>query len=207
MSRKDYVPDSTKNFHDWTANYRDRATEQLTGLTGWDKPRIDALKGRLSAMTAAAQAVLDVQKALDDALGTLGKARTDHLPAVRAESASIKTSPGYDEGIGDVLEIVAGGGSFDPATYKPAGTAESFPGLNRLSTKKRGVDSVNIYMRRKGETVFKLIFAKRVRFPVDDDTPPLVAGQSEVREYQFRGVIGDDEVGLPSDIVTATFTP
>ena len=158
-------------------------------------------------MTAAAQTVLDAQKALDDALGALGKARTDHLPAVRAESASIKTSPGYDEGIGDVLEIVAGGGSFDPATYKPIGTAESLPGLNRLSTKKRGVDSVNISMRRKGDAAFKLIFARRVRFPVDDDTPPAVPGQSEVREYQFRGVIGDDEVGQPSDIVAATFTP
>lgn len=207
MSRKDFVPDSYKSFHDWSENYRDQATEQLTGLTGWDKPRIDALKAHLNAMTTAAQAVLDAQKALDDAVGTLGKAKTDHLPVVRTESTSIKTSPGYDDGIGEVLEIVAGGSSFDPAGYKPIITAESLPGLNRLSTKKRGVDSENIYLRRKGDASFKLIFAKRVRFPVDDDTPPLVAGQTEVREYQFRGVIGDDEVGQPSDIVAVTFTP
>ena len=207
MSRKDFVPDSFKNFHDWSQNYRDKATAQLTGLTGWDKPRIDALKAHLTALTDAAQAVLDAQQALDEAVGALGKAKTDHLPAVRGESASIKTSPGYDDGIGDVLDIVAGGGSFDQSTYKPVVTVESQPGLNRLSTKKRGADSESIYMRRKGDTAFKLIFAKRVRFPVDDDTPLLAAGQAEVREYQMRGVIGDDEIGQPSDIVAATFTP
>ena len=35
MSRKDFVPDSFKNFHDWSKNYRDNATAQLIGLTGW----------------------------------------------------------------------------------------------------------------------------------------------------------------------------
>ncbi len=98
-------------------------------------------------------------------------------------------------------------GSFDPATYKPVATAESLPGLVRLMTKKLGADSENIYLRRKGDAAFKLIFAKRVSFPVDDDTPPAVSGQSEQREYQFRGVIGDDEIGQPSDIVAATYTP
>ncbi len=207
MSRKDFVPDSAKNFHDWCAAYFDKATAQLTGLTGWDAPRIAVLKGHLAPMRDAAQAVLDAQKALDDAMGALAKAKADHLATVRSESSNIKTSPGYDDGVGNVLGIVAGGVTFDPAAYKPVGTAESFPGLVRLMTKKLGVDSVNIAMRRKGETVFKLIFAKRVSFPVDDDTPPATPGQAEQREYQFRGVIGDDEIGQPSDIVQATFTP
>ena len=201
MSPKDFVPDSAKNFHDWSANYFDKATAQLTGLTGWDAARISALKAHLAPMRDAAQAVLDAQKALDDATGALVKVKSDHLPTVRSESANIKTSPGYDEGIG------AGGSSFDPNTCKRVGTAESFPGLVRLMTKKVGADSENIYLRRKGETVFKLIFAKRVSFPVDDDTPPVTPGQAEQREYQFRGVIGDDEIGQPSDIVQATFTP
>ena len=207
MSRKDFVPDSAKNFHDWSANYFDKATAQLTGLTGWDAARIAALKAHLAPMRDAAQAVLDAQKALDEAVGALVKAKKDHLPPVRSESSNIKTSPGYDEGIGDVLGIVAGGSSFDPNTYKPVATAESFPGLVRLMTKKLGADSENIYLRRKGETAFKLIFAKRVSFPVDDDTPPATPGQAEQREYQFRGVIGDDEIGQPSDIVQATYTP
>ena len=207
MTRKDYVPDSAKNLRDWATNYHDKATAQLAGLTGWDAARVTALKAQIAPVRDAAQAVVDAQQALDDTLGNLAKSRTDHLPAIRGESTSIKTSPGYDEGIGDVLGIVATGGGFDPATYKAAGTAESLPGRVRLSTKKRGVDSMNIYMRRKGEPAFRLLMAKRVGFPVDDDTPPAVPGQSEVREYQLRGVIGDEEIGQPSDIIPATFTP
>ena len=207
MSRKDFVPDSVRNFHDWSANYFDKAAAQLTGLTGWDAARIAAIKDHLAPMRAAAQAVLHAQKALDLATGTFVKAKKDHLPPVRSESSNIKTSPGYDEGIGEVLGIVAGGSSFDPNTYRPVATAESFPGLVRLMTRKLGADSENIYLPRKGETAFKLIFAKRVSFPVDDDTPPATPGQAEQREYQFRGVIGDDEIGQPSDIVQATHTP
>ena len=37
-------------------------------------------------------------------------------------------------------------------------------------------------------------------------TPPATPGQAEQREYQFRGVLGDDEIGQPSDIVQATYT-
>lgn len=207
MSRKDYIPDSAKNLHDWADNYHAKAAAQLTGLTGWDAARIAALRGHLAPLRDAAQAALDAQQALDDTLGALAKARTDHLPAIRGESSSIKTSPGYDDGIGDVLQINAAASALDPAAYKPAGSAESLPGRVRLSAKKRGVDSLNILMRRKGETAFRLLIAKRVGFPVDDDTPPAVPGQSEVREYQFRGLLGDEEIGLPSDIVQATFNP
>ena len=205
MSRKDFVPDSAKNFHDWCVKYHENASPQLSGVTGWDAARIATLKGQLLPMRDAAQAVLDAQQALDDAMGALSKSKKDHLPTVRSESSNIKTSPGYDDGVGDVLGITSGGGSFDANTYKPVGTAESLPGHVRLSTKKLGVDSVNIYMRLKGQGTLKLIVAKRVSFPFDDDTPPAVPGQAEQREYQFRGVIGDNEIGLPSDIVSVTF--
>ena len=55
--------------------------------------------------------------------------------------------------------------------------------------------------------VFRLLFAEGVSFTVDDDTPSATLGQAEQREYQFRGVIGGDEIGQPSDIARATFTP
>lgn len=40
------------------------------------------------------------------------------------------------------------------------------------------------------------------------DTHPLaVAGKPEAREYQTRYLDGDDEIGLPSDIVKAVARP
>ena len=40
---------------------------------------------------------------------------------------------------------------------------------------------------------------------MDDDTPPTVAGQPEEREYRAIPMIGDLEVGQPSDITGAVF--
>ena len=91
--------------------------------------------------------------------------------------------------------------------YKPVLTAESASGRVTLTAKKLGVDGLNLYSRKKGETTWKLIAAKRSRFPFDDTSPPATPGQPEEREYRAAGVIGDDEVGQPSDIVSAIFRP
>jgi hypothetical protein len=43
--------------------------------------------------------------------------------------------------------------------------------------------------------------------PYVDARPLAIAGKPEVREYQARYLDGDDEVGLPSDIVKAVARP
>ena len=50
-----------------------------------------------------------------------------------------------------------------------------------------------------------LIGIRRQKFPFDDQTPLPPPGEAETREYQARAVVGDEEVGLPSDIVAVTF--
>jgi hypothetical protein len=46
---------------------------------------------------------------------------------------------------------------------------------------------------------------RRRKFPFDDQTPLKVPGVPEQREYLARCVVGEDEVGHPSDIVQVTF--
>lgn len=76
-------------------------------------------------------------------------------------------------------------------------------GHPRLTGKKRGVDSFNVYSRIKGTSAFNLIAAKRVKFPYEDDSPVAKPGTAEEREYQIIGVIADNEVGQPSMIASA----
>ena len=111
-------------------------------------------------------------------------------------------------GIGEVLEILSDSATFNPLTYKPIITRiTSFGGHNELMTKKRGVTSMNVYWRRKGEETWRLLAPKRVKFPVQDDNAPATPGQTELREYRVIGVLGDEEVGQPSDIAEATWRP
>ena len=95
----------------------------------------------------------------------------------------------------------------------PGGRLESRPsdsppdmGHIRITGRKNYAQTVNIYTRLRSVTAWRLLVAKRMTFPFDDQTPPAQAGVPEEREYMARGVIGDTEIGLPSDIVTATFT-
>ena len=65
------------------------------------------------------------------------------------------------------------------------------------------LDGVNIYSRKKGESAWR--FLDRVRHsPALDSTPAGTPGQPEVREYRVLAVYKNREVGLPSDILTAT---
>jgi hypothetical protein len=75
----------------------------------------------------------------------------------------------------------------------------------RITGRKNYAQTVNIYWRRKGVTTWKLLVAKRKTFPFYDQTPLATPGTPETREYLARGVIGDNEVGIPSDIVPVLF--
>jgi hypothetical protein len=60
-------------------------------------------------------------------------------------------------------------------------------------------------MRLVGTVSWVLVGIRRKKLPFDDQTPLKVAGVPEQREYQAVGVIGDNEVGQPSDIVQVAF--
>jgi len=60
-------------------------------------------------------------------------------------------------------------------------------------------------MRLAGNPACTLTGIRRRKFPFDDQTPLKTPGIPEQREYQARGIVGDDEVGQPSDFVSVTY--
>lgn len=206
MPRKDYIPDGAQNLVTWTTNYLAEIDAIATRI-GWPAAQVTALKARLTALKDAAQAVLDKQNELDVATGQLEMTKDTEVPEIRRDTNNLKSTRGFTDGDGRTLNVLTASGEFDPDTYKPPLSAVSMPGRVELTGKKVGVDALNLYSRIKGQSAFTLIAAKRVRFPFDDTTPPVTAGQPEEREYQAIGVMGDDEVGQPSDIVSAIFRP
>gem|GEM_PF-801752 len=164
------------------------------------------MKARLTTLRDAAQEVLDKQNDLDVATGQLTEKKDQELPEIRMDTNNLKSTRGFTDGDARTLEVATHSGSFDPDTYKPHLTAASMPGRVEITGKKTGADALNLYVRRKGEADFRLLAAKRSRFPFDDTAPPVTAGQPEEREYRAIGVLGDDEIGQPSDIVSAIYT-
>lgn len=206
MPRKDYIPDSAQNLVNWTTNYLAEVDAIATRI-GWPVAQVTALKARLTSVQAAAQEVLDKQNDLDTATGQLEMLKSSELPEVRRDTNNLKSTRGFTDGDGRTLNVLTASGEMDPGTYKPPLTAVSKPGRVELTAKKNGADAINLYCRIKGQAAFNLIAAKRSRFPFDDVAPPVTAGQPEEREYQAIGVLGDDEIGQASDIVSAIFRP
>ena len=200
----DYLPDSFENRLAWFKNLHDRIGDFAAQLE-WTAPQVADFKGFLAPHLAGLQAILDAKTVLDRAAGAERTRFADDEANLRAKVNQIKGSPGFDDGIGAALNIFTRGGKPLPADIKPSLRAEAQRGQVRLSGRKNYAETVNIYLRRKGEPAFRLLVAKRKTFPFDDQPPLAQPGVPEEREYRAIGVIGDDEIGQPSDIVAAVF--
>ena len=128
----------------------------------------------------------------------------DTIDYLRGKIARMKTEAGYTEAIGRDLGIVSSSDTIDPHTYKPTITAKAFPKYIEVGFVKKGIDAVDIYKRIKGEVEWKFL-ARSTHSPHHDNTDLAHAGTPEVREYMAIGLIGDEEVGLESDVVTAIY--
>jgi hypothetical protein len=194
----DIIPQSYENLYHFLGNL-DTKIQTHGAALGMSAADISAFRAKLAPWIAKLKAVLDAQHALDLATGQAQQESTNQIKDLRRRIQNWKTSDGYDDGIGADLEIIASGMNFDPLNYQPEITSvESFPGYVRIKGKKLGADSVNVYARLKGEAEFKLIASRKSRFPFDDDRPLAVSGTPEVREYEIRGVLNDEEIGQPS---------
>ncbi len=202
---KDYVPDSFQNFYNWATTLTAGVTSHAAEIS-WDAARVTAFKAKVDPLKDAAKAVLDKQAELDALVGKFRMLKDQGLAGIRLDINNLKTSPGYNDGIGSALGVLNPSSNFDEATFQPQIKVTVFPGHVRMMGKKLGVDALNLYCRLQGQTAWRLIAGKRSTFPYDDDAPLSVSGTPEVREYMAMGVIGDDEIGLPSDIASVTYS-
>ena len=200
----DYIPDSFENRLGWFKNLHEKIGDFSTQL-GWKPQQVTDFKSFLAPHVAGLQAIVDAQSALDHAVGAENTRFTTDAPALRAAINEIKNNRGFDDGVGAALNVFTTGGKPAPADIKPTLRAEAMRGQVRLTGRKNYAETVNIYLRRKGDPAWRLLVAKRKTFPFDDQTPLATAGIPEEREYRASGVIGDDEVGQPSDIISAVF--
>ncbi len=201
----DFMPKDDDELVTWLENLKVQIDVYGTTL-GMTAAQITEFKAQCDELIAAIQIVLTKKRAWQDAATnaatvekTVGKKlRDDYFNPWKAASF-------WTDAIGQAFHIVGTGTIVDTANYKPTKVkAEARAGLVRVTYEKQGVDGMNIYMRLRGETAWrKLGFDKKS--PFDDRTPLAVAGTPEVREYRLIGVIDDEEIGQPSDIVSVTF--
>ncbi|MBI5393687.1 MAG: hypothetical protein HZA91_00140 [Verrucomicrobia bacterium] len=79
-------------------------------------------------------------------------------------------------------------------------------GVVKIDFVKGDSEGVNIYSKRDGDSDF-IFLARDTYTPYLDRRPLLAPGNPELREYQLIYVQDDEEIGKPSNIITATARP
>ena len=170
----------------------------LGGAVGMTAPELSQFNSFCDSAVNTIDNVTTKENAYESSLADR-QSQTDSLMAfLRPIIRRIKQNPNYTPTIGETLDIVSESIPVDPATVKPSLTLMVQPGGVRVRIKRDGADSVNLYMRRAGQTTWTFIC--RVELATCEDTTPLLnPAVPELREYRVVGVIGDAEVGIPSD--------
>jgi len=200
----DFIPRPEPEQAIWAGNFKTNIIAQgaAVGLTAAE---IAALGTSSTNIITAINNVESKKTALSEALAQKETIKKNEFKVIRENVAKIKTNPGYTTAIGQSLGIIGTSTGFDSENYKVAITASNFAGFVRIKFTKNGVDGINIYNRPKGTAVWKFL-ARDTKSPYDDHIELVAVGKPEHWEYRAFGVIDDEEIGQPSDIVEIVFS-
>ena len=123
----DIIPQSVENSYNWLLNL-DLKIQTHGAKVGMTPADITAFRAEIAPLIAKLKTTLDAQHALDLASGQSQQEAANRIPGLRRRLQNIKTSAGYDDGIGADLGILATSTTFNAETYQPEATsAESSP--------------------------------------------------------------------------------
>lgn len=200
----DFIPPADDAKIIWLTNLRD-TIDTYSATLGITAGRVTQIKAWCNDLVAAINATNTAKQAWLSVAAAKATQETTSLAGLRGEINQWKPNPAMTPAIEAALKIVGTGSSFDPNTYKAEITkVEVIAGHVQIKFRKGPTQGVNIYSRLKGQSVWKFV-ARDTNSPYDDYTALAVAGTAEVREYQTYGVLNDQQIGQPSDIVSVTF--
>lgn len=199
-----------------TASYIPRGDSERVVWLGNFVTALPVQAKSLGVPAAEQKDALDGAKALIDAIQTdeqkraewmAATARTEQLkqqilPEIQRVIDRLRTAPGFTAEVDKALMAVPPKGqTLAVEEYKPVIRGAVVGGKVRLSWTRGELDGINVYGRKQGEQAWVLL--GRDNRPPFDDTRPAPA-TVEVREYRAVGVLKDEEVGQPSDIISVS---
>jgi hypothetical protein len=202
--KKPFIPSKQDPYLKWHDTLKGGVTATTTGATADD---VAMLETDNTAIHAKMVTVTNADKASIAAHADLNQAIATSQTNARGLAQRIKKSTGYNEVIGKTLQIIGEEDTTDMTQEKPVlGIKVLANGVVEVSFGKMLAEGVHIYGKRDGEAGFTYLSSETHSAYVDN-RPLLVAGKPETRQYYAVFFIGKAEIGLQSDIATATARP
>lgn len=200
----DMIPQSFNNFKFWLKLQNDEVANHSSACGASQSETIEFL-GHVNAVLPLVTSIVDLMEQLDQKTSDLEQLKGLHLPGIRKYIKRCKTAAGCTPGIIEAMNWKGDSGEIDPATSRPTIALTVLSAKIRIDGTKPGFEAVNGYWRRKGDVAWKPLVIRKRKFPIYDENPLLTAGVPEIREYMFRGVVDDEEKGVPSEIKEIVF--
>lgn len=206
MAKTDFIPRSDPAYLVWHDQFLTALNSIGAGLdvTGAEIGDVTTQNGEIhTAVTDAETALATAQQMTQAKKAT----RSTSEQTARLLARRIKLHVDYTPAIGEQLGIEGPEDTTDLTNAKPKLTGTALPhSVMELKFNKSKADGVNIYSKREGDADF-VYLARDTNSPYVDNRDCVVAGKPENRQYKAIYVVGDDEIGQASDIVTLVCLP
>ena len=199
----DYIPRQESLLVIWVQNFKAKIVLHATEL-GLEPAEITALIAFCDSMIAAVKDAGIAKSTYESVVKNKNTVVDGGVSALRSFVGRIKNAEEFTETIGEDLGILTSIDSKDFSVYKPSLRGEAHPGYVLIKFSKKGVDGINLYSRKKGDSEWEKLNLYMFS-PCVDSRPLAIAGQAENREYMGIGVIKDHETGMQSDIISVAF--
>ncbi len=198
------IPDSHTNRLDFLKNLKVQIAANAAAA-GLDAATVTGYSAILDPLIAKYQTLVDAELALATANADAAQAFNQGQKQLQSMINELKNNTKVTDGMRTEMGIATISGTHTPNLIKPRIKASAQAGHVSITGSKDYAELVNIYLRVVGAAEWTLIGVRRKKFPFEDQTPLKTAGVPEQREYEARGVMGDNEVGQPSDIVSVLY--
>ena len=199
----DYIPRKESLLVTWLQNFKTKIVLNATEL-GLEADEVTAIVTFCDAMLTAIKDSGITKSTYESVVKNKNIVVEGGVSTLRGFVGKIKNAQGFTETIGEDLGILKSISSTDFSVYKPTLKGVAHPGYVLIKFSKKGVDGINLYTRKKGDSEWKKLNLYMFS-PCVDARPLAVAGQAENREYMGIGVIKDHETGMQSDIISVAF--
>lgn len=199
----DYIPNADSEKVLWFTNFKTKAVSLGAGI-GLTTDKVDEIVTHCDAIITAIQEV-EKQKIMQKA-AVIHKKSTliSKGPALRVLIKQIKNADGYTKAKGIELDVIGGSKKADDQEFMPKINPLVVHAGVQIKFKKKGVEGINIYASKQGETDFQLI-SRATRSPFLHKLVLQNPGQPEKWLYKAYGVVADVEIGKASNITEVVF--
>lgn len=203
MAKKDYLTKALDRLVTWLTNFFDNI-DSIGATLGLTPAQITEVKARITDFKTKYQDQVQKDgdyKASVEATQASIKVCLSDSGGVRDLVGKMKKHDDYTEALGETLGVIGEEHVPDSFNAKPELKDKSEGGNIKLGFNLYEWDGLNIY-RDRDEGAGMVFLARDTDSPYYDTTPKLDPTKPEKRMYQAYFVDGDNQIGLPSDIIT-----